>query len=94
MGTLTETADTLQTRADVIDSAVEASVGTNQSRDAKVAQVKEAAQEARGTGTDNTDSNKAVLLKQIDVRIAAFVKAGNTKGADAERAKRKRVEEM
>lgn len=104
MGTLAETAETIETRADVIDAAVEASVGTNQSRDSKAAQVREAAMAARkeaervkekaGVGRDDSEANKERLLKQMETKAQNAEARGDTAKAAEIRGRMKQLKDM
>ena len=94
MAEITEKAEkALRDRASTVDNAVAASQGSLQDRDTPALSEPVAAPvEQTGTGTDNTAANKAVLLKQLDAKIAVAVKAGNTKGAEKLRARRAALE--
>lgn len=70
--------------------------GTLQERDSQASQAAEAAkkvvEEKTGTGRDNTDENKRVILSQMAARAAAAEKAGNKQKAAEIRARMKEVE--
>ena len=91
-----EAAEKLKNRADQIDAAVEAAVGTNQSRDSKAAQERESAPpaEKRGTGSDNSEANKRALLAQMEERAQLAESKGNSDMAAEIRARMKALEEM
>lgn len=66
---------------------------TLQKRDSQAAQEKET-KESVGTGRDNSDENKRILLQQMEARAQAYEKQGKSAKAAETRARMKQLEEM